>query len=464
VWLLRGQKIQPLLVAVKHKLWDVCLLILDSCPVLPRPVVFAALQRAAAAGQEQLVASLIAAADEPLAPLYERGREHSWEHISLNRSLILAAGGKHYHVCSLLLQAVPQLIKARPSYEHTSKLAAGGHVEEVCLILDAFCQESPLHKDGLLGVAHAALTAAAAKGQIEVIKAMVARGVDVNGGHSCFESGGPLAQAIYNNNLELVQLLLDQGAELHAENPSYAYSALNYAAHDSRTEACRLLLSRPDAVVGRPELLAAVASGTLTLLTLLLQSEANMDPELRQDQGRRAECLGAAVAEAVGNCMHFQSRSSSGTHTYDVEMLKMLLGPPAHWGPVTPDVLDKGVLAVLRALHHQHKPPAGFLQAIELLGSAGADLGIRDGALLKTAARRHYVNHFAGIVKIILHHSPGLAIAYGVAILQDHCSAELAVLLIRAGAPVHQEPGLYERLLAAAAKYECDELLDILSL
>jgi ankyrin repeat protein len=462
LWLLRSHKMQPLLVAVKHKLWDVCLLILDSCPALPTPVVIAALHRAAAAGQEQVVARLLVACDEPLQDVLKSSGLHGWQRVSLMRTLSTAASSGHHPVCQLLVQAVPQLLGEHPSIKPILKAAACGHVEEVCLLLDAFAdsisQQNPEDLEALLQMQRAALVAAAKQGHVQLIRALVARGVNVNTGDSTFNMWGPLAHAIQHDKLEAAHLLLDNGAGVLAGTGHFPTSALSYAVSHRKTEACRQLLSRQNVVVGRLELCAAVDRTSLTLLALLLESEGKMNPELRQDQEKRAECLGAAVAEAVGNCMPVNNRHTPGADSV-VGVLQKLLDPPAHWGPVTPAVLAEGVRAAKWALSRCETETPEILQAIEVLAGAGADLGVDEGALLRAAAKQWRTEVIRTIVRI----SPHVATAYGKAVLHDHCHPSVAMPLIEAGMPVHKEQAMYEKLLVAAIEHQCDALLDLLS-
>jgi hypothetical protein len=148
------------------------------------------------------------------------------------------------------------------------------------------------------------------------------------------------------------------------------------------------------------------------------------------------------------------------SHQQGLEMLTSLLSPPTHWGPVTASALAEGVQGAEKALRYGrdigHTPQ--YLQAIELLVNAGADLRVDGGALLRTAVRQRQTE----VVKTILKVDPGSAIAHGAAALHEGCEPVLAVLLIKAGAPIDEGSGLYEELLVAALKHANDELLDVL--
>jgi hypothetical protein len=87
LWLLRSGRQHPLLIAAMHRLWGVCEVILQSSVTSIKPVLYAAIRMAAAAGQEQLVSRLLQAPGGPLVdPIEQDSREHS----SLKASLSLA--------------------------------------------------------------------------------------------------------------------------------------------------------------------------------------------------------------------------------------------------------------------------------------------------------------------------------------------------------------------------------------
>jgi ankyrin repeat protein len=291
-----------------------------------------------------------------------------------------------------------------------------------------------------------------------VIRALVGRGADVNGGKSCFHIDSPLERAIKNKRLEAVQFLLEQGAAVHGIDGGYPLSALGYAARVSDIDVCRQLLSRQGVVVGSRELLEAVRSGKLSIVELLLDSEDYMHPELRQDQITREVCMYGAVADALGYIFEDDRPEGASLDTCYVGVLEKLLHPPAHWGPITPGILDKGVRAAHAALIEGDDPNESFVLVIKVLAEAGADFAINQGAFLIAVAKEEHDE----VLETILRVNPSIAVRYGVALFHASERPELAALLVQAGAPLDQEPGMYERLLKSAIGEECDGLLDLL--
>jgi hypothetical protein len=156
---------------------------------------------------------------------------------------------------------------------------------------------------------------------------LVARGVDVNQGFKGFDVyKSLLADAITTGNTSWMECLLDLGAHTSSqEGPS----ALQLAATANKLEACKVLLRRQSVTIGPQELASAVNSCNQGVLRLFLESKANMHPELQREEMKKAESLGAALRVAVQQVR--------------VDLVQMLLAPPAHWGPVTASVLAAGL-------------------------------------------------------------------------------------------------------------------------
>jgi hypothetical protein len=454
LWLLGSTKKHPLLIAAKHRLWDVCEVILESRATPLKSVLYAAIQKAAAAGQQQLVSRLLHA---PGGPVVEHIEQYSWEHDTLRASLSLASSGGHHDVCHLLNQSIAYLIKAQPPSLAIYDAVRNGNVEEVCALLDGVAQRSPEDNEALAEIQHAALRTAAGAGQLGVIRAALARGADVNGGKPHFHLWSPLRYAIQEGMEEAVQVLLEQGAATHAASDGSGESALSCSASLLKEQFCRMLLSRQDVFVGKLELCAAAETGTINILMLLLESEAKMHPDLRQDLQKRAECMGAAVSSAVYKC--FRIRFSFSFTRSHAAVLKALLAPPAFWGPITPAVLAEGVRGAVRALEEDRSHAHEALEAIEILAKAGADLGVDEGALLKVAAKYRHME----IVEAVIRLSPHVAIAHGAAALESNWKTSLAVELLKGGVPLGRDPGMYDKLLCAAISEPCDELFNLVA-
>jgi len=94
--------------------------------------------------------------------------------------------------------------------------------------------------------------------------------------------------------LPLAQFLIDQGAEVNAEDPEKKYTALHFAARDQRREMVEALLragAKPDAVEadGNTALTHCVMAGEepdLEIVKLLLQHGA--DPKKKNREGESA--------------------------------------------------------------------------------------------------------------------------------------------------------------------------------
>lgn len=88
--------------------------------------------------------------------------------------------------------------------------------------------------------AKALLSGAAERGDAEAVASLVARGCDVNGVDQCGQT--PLVRAARKGRLEMVALLLAQGAAVSAAAKSSGYSPLIAAAHRGSEPVVALLL------------------------------------------------------------------------------------------------------------------------------------------------------------------------------------------------------------------------------
>lgn len=84
------------------------------------------------------------------------------------------------------------------------------------------------------------LMKAVRKNDLARVKALVAQGVDVSEVDSSGDS--PLIMAAYEGHTEIVECLLEAGADVTAVDPGMQATALHAAAYAGRTDAARLLI------------------------------------------------------------------------------------------------------------------------------------------------------------------------------------------------------------------------------
>jgi hypothetical protein len=286
---------------------------------------------------------------------------------------------------------------------------------------------------------------------------------------------------------------------------------------------CRLLVGKYLHPVGSRELLTAVTLELSWVSKLMLESEANMEVGLREDEGKRAECMKQVIAAAVrGGRVHstYGDDDSPG-----VLLLELLLHPPAHWGPVTPDILAHGVRELTKRVSGLGGAwcDAQFVhRAIDEFCKAGADLNTDGGALLVAAVGSQDLQVaiallLAGVdvdvnggaplraaasdvccfdaFRMLLKHgaNPGFAPGEGLCRLvrfgkeseveellgrwadrstwgpgmlrsaTTHNKPGMALLLARAGITLNCEPGLVDALASMAVQCGADELLHMLA-
>jgi hypothetical protein len=292
--------------------------------------MYAALRFAAEAGEAQVTAMLIESisATQPQPASLDSRQGRMRQHVLQATYKAVATHGLDT-CCRLLLKHHPQLATREASAAPICEAAAKGHAATVCYILDAF--HAPSQANDHRHLMNKALEAAACKGYIVVMQILIARGADINSGSDWFMSGSPLAGAIDSGRMEVVQFLLDSGASVHGfdEYPS----ALSYAVQGCHSRACQILLRHSSVTVGAGELEAAVYSGDGSLVQMVLEAEPRMDQLLRHNDGRRAQCLAKALRSAVAR----RSR----------DMVEALLNLPAHWGPITREIINEGLQEVI---------------------------------------------------------------------------------------------------------------------
>lgn len=138
---------------------------------------------------------------------------------------------------------------------------------------------------------HVYLLFAACKGKIEVARKVLSTGMlDVNDIESA-EGNTPLHVAATFGNLEMVQLLLDSGAEKHPRN-SFGETALYHAAARAHRDIVNLLIDQEEAF---SLILAAERNAKNTLERLLL---AGADPNMTNSRGFTPLTAGAYKGHA----------------------------------------------------------------------------------------------------------------------------------------------------------------------
>ena len=116
-------------------------------------------------------------------------------------------------------------------------LAKSGHTEELMAHIDELRVENPEDRDPV----SLALIAAAEENQLETARALLSAGANIEGASERSHIR-PLWKAAKRGHLEMVRLLIDQGAKANATDND-GMSALDYAKRYSRTEVAQYLES-----------------------------------------------------------------------------------------------------------------------------------------------------------------------------------------------------------------------------
>lgn len=260
------------------------------------------------------------------------------------------------------------------------------------------------------------LMSAAHHGREDLVKLLLDRGASVNARDDPEHNGtSALDEAAYDGCLHLVRLLLDRGAEI--KHPKRGFTALHKAAGWGRVEVMKLLLERGahveafetrsttalheagttssisfllsqgfniearSSTKGNTPLLEAAHDGSTRAVELLLNSGADINA--RNDKGETALHLATFHLNA-------QDRATWGTSRYPrLELIKLLLSRGADF-----TIVDHDGQSLLQKVVQGFDPPdrptdprglaapraslRGDIDAIELLISLGANVGVRD--------------------------------------------------------------------------------------
>ncbi|MEI7912451.1 MAG: ankyrin repeat domain-containing protein [Verrucomicrobiota bacterium] len=184
-----------------------------------RPLPGAALRAAAKNGHRSTVELLL---------------EHvSWGKETLIMSLINSAESGHVDTVSLILGCGVDLSDGY--YSSLNWAARNGQTDAVEILLK---RGADIHADS-----DSALQLAAGNGHLETVKFLVEKGADVNAIMYCGTTETPLLNAVFGRNKEIVELLIDEGANINQTFPRQE-SILDLAAQLGHTAIVKLLVER----------------------------------------------------------------------------------------------------------------------------------------------------------------------------------------------------------------------------
>ncbi|TGO36360.1 hypothetical protein BHYA_0127g00150 [Botrytis hyacinthi] len=312
--------------------------------------------------------------------------------------------------------------------------AANGHIEIVRILIEAGANASISQPDDDYNTP---LDLAARKGHKEVVKFLLENGADMNGNSV---GANALQTAARAGMKDMVQFLLNAGAEVNASSRIKG-DALQSASSEGRVEIVKLLLQNgaifrgyEDSLYGNP-LSAAAHKGSFELVDLFLQRGISINIS----GGRYGNPLQSAV-----NAQHIYP---------NIEFIRYLLSKGA-------DVNAQGGQdgSALQAAVNRHGRPLQphMLEIIHLLLEKGADVNISGGTvggvLQAAAASGHDI-----LVQLFIEHGASIDSSdglYGSALTNAcfHGHKSTVRLLLRAGAKMYSDelPGLNTPLEAAA--------------
>lgn len=274
------------------------------------------------------------------------------------------------------------------------------------------------------------LTKAAGSGHVEVVQLLLQKGADVN-----MTGGGSTAlmrAALYGDS-EIVRILLDEGADVNAKDKN-GRTALLWAVRGGHKNVIQVLLEAGADVGARNELsveaLSYASAHCLTdFVNILLQAGA--DVNAKNEHGSTA-----IMRAALEGCN---------------EAVLILLNAGAN-------IDAKNTALVFAAM-------SGYTETVQILLEAGADVGARWGN--KTALMRAARNGYTEVVKLLIQAKANLDALddYGRTALimaAEAGSAEVVEIIVQAGADVNARDEWGSTALKYAREGGYTEIVDIL--
>ena len=158
------------------------------------------------------------------------------------------------------------------------------------------------------------------------------------------DQSGALVAAAHSGNIDLVQFLLDQGANVNARGLSHDYALLAATAH-GHIDITRILIDRGAAInardfFGHSALRAAIGNGNADIVRLLLDKGVNINPKARYIHNplwtaiafNRIEILRMLLDEGfdVNACPRYNDMLQLAERRGNIDMIRSLTGKDAY--------------------------------------------------------------------------------------------------------------------------------------
>jgi ankyrin repeat protein len=288
-----------------------------------------------------------------------------------------------------------------------------------------------------------ALSVAALHGCREIVELLLERGADINKREG--ETGAtPLIQAVFGMEPDLAGLLIERGAELDHQD-QFSFSALMYAAATGQVDLVSKLLDhgadiRARTAAGATPLLAAVGGGSLDVLRVMLEKSADINAQLTDGWSPLMEAIDLRKPDVIrmlvdgGADINIRTKQGStalmtAVYRDDLETARLLIEKGANVNAESEkEVWYTGRTAFLQAVLE------GKYELAKLLVESGADVNIpltegRGSALIKAT---------------------------------EDGRADMVKLLIEKGADVNVKKGKKQTALTIATKKKYAEIVGLL--
>jgi ankyrin repeat protein len=324
--------------------------------------------------------------------------------------------------------------------------------------------------DRVDGLGMTALQWACERGHLEIVQLLLEKGADVNAQGGAYGTN-TLQAAVEGGYLEIVQLLLEEGADINSQG-SYYGNALQLAAGDGKLEIVQLLIEKgadinsPAGYYGNALQLAA-GQGKLEIVQLLLEKGADVNAQDRAYGNTLQAAVEGGYLEIVQLLLEKGADINSQGSYYGNTLQAAVEGG---YLEIVQLLLEKGADINSQGSYYgntlQAAVEGGYLEIVQLLLEKGADInsqGSYYGNALQAAVEGGYLE----IVQLLLEegadiNSQGSYYGNALQLAAGDGKLEIVQLLIEKGADINSPAGYYGNALQLAARQGKLEIVQLL--
>lgn len=319
--------------------------------------------------------------------LLENGAPVDTEDMDGRTALHMAIASKNEEVVRLLLEKGVNINAQTRNGDSALFLAAKSEkIQTVTSLLQANVN---LDRKG----AAAALRFVASNGDIDTVRLLLSKGVNINGSNSY--GCTPLHLAALKRHGAIVGLLLDQGANLNASciSSNLGYTPLHFAISKQYNDVVKLLINKgadinPNTKDGHTALVLAIDTKNTNIIKMLLEANTNTDYKA-EGEYHNGDIIGLLLKNRVTEDIEIRRILSEALNEESLVQLKM----PEEGVDLAKLLGEKGDDMDLRTEGGKNSPQIAvdceYTNIVDILLDGGTDVStITSNSILRLAARK----------------------------------------------------------------------------